>query len=61
MTDTTALEIFEAVQAYYNSIEYPKYRNVDLAVFKQKYDALEDIRTHLETNMKYMAISEIPN
>ena len=56
MTDSTALEIFAAVQAYYDSIEYPKYRNVDLAVFKQKYDALEGIRTHLETNMKYIRL-----
>ena len=36
MTDSTALEIFAAIQAYYDAIEYPKYRNVDLAVFKRE-------------------------
>ena len=56
MTDSTALEIFEEVQAYYDSIEYPKYRNVELTVFKRKYDSLEDIKTHLETNMKYIRL-----
>ena len=56
MTDSTALEIFAEVQAYYDSIEYPKYRNVELTVFKRKYDSLEDIKTHLETNMKYIRL-----
>ena len=56
MTDSTALETFSEIKRYYDAIEYPKYRNVDLAVFKQKYDALESIRTHLETNMKYIRL-----
>ena len=56
MTDNTALEIFAIVQSYYDSIEYPKYRNVDLTVFKRKYEALVRAKKHLETNMKYIRL-----
>ena len=54
--DSTANEIFANLKEYYDCIEYPKYRNVDLAVFKQKYEALVRVKKHLETNMKYIRL-----
>ena len=54
--DSTANEIFANLKEYYDCIEYPKYRNVDLAVFRQKYEALVSVKKHLETNMKYIRL-----
>ena len=56
MTGSTALETFSEIKRYYDAIEYPKYRNADLAVFKQKYAALIRLKKNLETNMKYIRL-----
>ena len=49
MTDNTAYETFSEIKRYYDAIEYPKYRNVELIVFKEKYAALIRFKKDLET------------
>ena len=44
MTDSTAVRNFAEIQALLRLIEYPKYRNVELAVFKEKYEALISLK-----------------
>ena len=40
MNKNQAYEIFTEVQKYYNSVKYPKYRNISLEEFKEKYDSI---------------------
>ena len=56
MDKEKAYEIFVEVQAFYNSIKYPKYRNVDLKTFKKKYKALERIKAHLASDMSFIRL-----
>jgi len=53
MNRATAFEIFTEVQEYYNSIDYPKYKNISLKKFKEKFEALNGIKIHLESNVLF--------
>jgi len=53
MNNVTAFEKFNEVQRYYRSIEYPKYRNINLKEFKENYETLHSIKVHLESNVLY--------
>ena len=53
MNRATAFEIFTEVQEYYNSIDYPKYKNISLKKFKEKFKALNGIKLQLESNVLF--------
>ena len=53
MNKNQAYEVFTKIQKYYNSINYPKYKNIKLEEFKNKYEALQSVKQHLEVNVVY--------
>ncbi|MHC4271758.1 MAG: hypothetical protein ACYST2_05545 [Planctomycetota bacterium] len=53
MDKKQAYKIFTEVQKYYNSITYPKYKNIALEEFKENYEALRSIKQYLESNALY--------
>jgi hypothetical protein len=53
MDKQQADKIFTKVQKYYNSIPYPKYKNIALEEFKENYEALRSVKQYLESNALY--------
>jgi len=53
MNKNQAYEVFTKIQKYYNSIKYPKYKNIKLEEFKKEYEALQSVKQHLEVNVVY--------
>jgi hypothetical protein len=53
MTQDQALQNLTTIKQYYDGIDYPKYRNIDLPVFKKHYDNLCDLKQALESNVIY--------
>ena len=51
MTTDQALLILAEIKLYYDVIDCPKYRNIDLADFKKHYDKLCDLKPALESNV----------
>ena len=54
MNKNQAYEVFTTVQKYYNSIKYPKYKNIKLEEFKKNYEALRSVKPYLEANVVYI-------
>jgi hypothetical protein len=48
-----AYETFTKVQKYYESIKYPKYKNINLEDFRKNYDTLRSFKKVLESNALY--------
>ena len=42
MLTKQAQELFSEIKAYYDSIEHPKYRHVDLVALNEKYQRCKD-------------------
>ena len=47
MITNQAYELFSKIQAYYDSIEHPKYRHVDLLALNEKYQLLQGLKNDL--------------
>ena len=56
MNKNQAYEIFTEVQKYYNSVKYPKYRNISLEEFKEKYETLLKVKIYLESNALFIRL-----
>ena len=56
MNKNQAFEIFTEVQKYYNSVKYPKYRNISLEEFKEKYETLFKVKIYLESNALFIRL-----
>ena len=56
MNQDQAQKIFSEVKDYYDLIQLPKYRNVDLKIFKEKYDALSSIKECLGFDESYIRV-----
>lgn len=54
MPKEKAIEFFNNIRAEYDSIPSPKYRNVDLQGFKQKYQSLSDLKEFLKEDPDYL-------
>jgi hypothetical protein len=63
MITNQAYELFSNIQAYYDAIEHPKYRNVDLLILNEKYQLLLGLKNDLGHDAAYIklinAISQI--
>ena len=53
MNKQEAKEIFRKIRKQYNSIKYPKYRNVDLDQLKKQYNALQELNEFLMGDVTY--------
>jgi len=53
MNKQEAKEIFWKIREQYNSIKYPKYRNVDLDQLKKQYNALRELNEFLMGDVTY--------
>ena len=53
MDTTQALEILIEIKAYYDSIKYPKHRNLDFTTFKAQYEELTALKPQLASNVIY--------
>ncbi len=51
-----AYEQFQQIKAYYDSIKKPKYRNVDIEVFRKKYDTLKNLKNELGHDDEYVKL-----
>jgi hypothetical protein len=56
MNQDQAQKIFSEIKDYYDLIQLPKYRNVDLKIFKEKYDALSSIKECLGSDENYIRL-----
>ena len=56
MNKATAFEIFTEVQKYYNSVKYPKYKNINIEEFKKKYETLHKAKIYLESNALFIRL-----
>ena len=54
MTKDEAYEIFSNIFEYYDSINSPLYRNVELQEFKEKYAILINLKNYLEDHKAYI-------
>jgi hypothetical protein len=53
MVTDHAQQTLTAIKQYYDAVDYPKYRNIDLPVFKKHYDELIGLKPILESNVIY--------
>lgn len=56
MDNEKAKVIHRSICRYYNSIPYPKYRNVDFKAFKQKYTELIELKSLLNEDTTYIIL-----
>jgi hypothetical protein len=56
MNQDQAYQIFSEIKDYYDLIQSPKYRNVDLKVFKEKYDTLSGIQEYIGSDQSYIRL-----
>lgn len=63
MNKKTAIELFEKIHKEYHLIKSPKFRNMQLDIWKPKYEVLIEIRDYLKDDDRYMklinAISQV--
>jgi len=53
MTTDHELQTLAGIKQYYDAIDYPKYRNIDLPAFKKHYEKLIELKAVLKSNMVY--------
>ena len=49
-------EQFHKIQAYYNSIKKPKYRNVNIEIFRKKYQTLVGLKNELGQDVEHIKL-----
>jgi len=47
---------FQQIKRYYGSIKKPKYRNVDIEIFREKYETLGSLKDELGYNDEYVKL-----
>ena len=48
-----AQEVFLEIKVYYDEIRTPKYRNIDLKHFMERYDELKNLKEHMAGDLKF--------
>jgi hypothetical protein len=56
MLTTQAQERFSEIKAYYDSIEAPKYRHVELGTLRERYQALQELKDDLGEDSEYLKL-----
>jgi len=56
MNQDQARKIFFEINNYYDLIKSPKYRSVDLKIFKEKYDILLSIKKYLGSDQSFIKL-----
>ena len=56
MKTDKAYEQFQQIKAYYDSIKKPRYRNVDIVIFRKKYETLGSLKDELGKDDEYVKL-----
>jgi hypothetical protein len=56
MLTKQALERFSEIKAYYDAIEAPKYRHVELGTLRERYQALQELKDDLGEDAEYLRL-----
>ena len=54
--DSTAYGIFVEIEAYYDSIEYPKHRNLNFTEFRNQYQQLKNLNGALKSEPRFLRL-----